>query len=254
MIVKSEAVVLRTMKYRDTSRIVTFYTREFGKLGGIVKGARDAKNKYGSSLQPTSHVSLVVYKKAGRDLQTVTQCDLLKSFRHVHEDLDKMAAGMTMIELVNIIAHEEEENIPLFTLLVDSLAAVNHATKHPLALLYNFEIRLAGILGFQPLFNSCISCHERIVGEKVIYHLMKGGPVCRNCPSVPGQTMTVLYRTLKLLQKISEAETFDELPEIEAGPASKEIDSLLWSFLKLHVSGMRALKTERVFSKILDLS
>ena len=63
MIAKTEAVVLRSMKYRETSRIVSFYTKQFGKISGIVKGARSPKNAFGSALQPMSHVSLVLYKK-----------------------------------------------------------------------------------------------------------------------------------------------------------------------------------------------
>ncbi|HEV8538897.1 MAG TPA: DNA repair protein RecO, partial [Bacteroidota bacterium] len=98
-IVTTEAIVLKSMKYRETSRIVTFYTRSFGKIPGIVKGARQAKSKYGTSLQPMSYVSLVFYRKEGREIQTVSQCDLMKSFRHLAEDMEKMAVGMAMIEL-----------------------------------------------------------------------------------------------------------------------------------------------------------
>jgi DNA repair protein RecO (recombination protein O) len=121
MIVKSEAIVLRSMKYRDTSRIVTFYTRAFGKIGGIVRGARSPKSTVGASLQPMSHVGLVLYKKEGRELHSVTQCDLLTQFRALSEELPRMAAGMAIIELVANIAHEEEENQPLFELLLTAL-------------------------------------------------------------------------------------------------------------------------------------
>ena len=87
-IITSEAVVLRSMKYRETSKIVTFYTKEAGKISGIVKGARQSKNKYGSTLEPMSYVSLVFYQNEKRDLQMVSSCDWVKTFRYLMEDID----------------------------------------------------------------------------------------------------------------------------------------------------------------------
>ena len=96
-IVKTEAVVLKSMKYRETSKIITFYTRDFGKVKAIAKGARQPKNKFGSSLEPMSYVLVVLYRKEHRDLQLISQCDLIKTFRHLSEDLDKMAVCMSAI-------------------------------------------------------------------------------------------------------------------------------------------------------------
>ena len=63
MLIKTEAIILKSMKYRDTSKIVTFYTKEFGKLKGIAKGARTAKVNLVAALEPMTHSMLVIYKK-----------------------------------------------------------------------------------------------------------------------------------------------------------------------------------------------
>ena len=76
MIIRTEAIVLRTMKYRETSRIATLYTKERGKVSVIAKGARDGKSRMGGALQPMNHVVALVYMKESRDLQLLTQCDL----------------------------------------------------------------------------------------------------------------------------------------------------------------------------------
>ena len=73
MITKSEAIVLKSMDFRDSSKIVTFYTRSFGKLKGIAKGARQMKSKFGAALEPITRVSLVLYKKEHRDLQLISE-------------------------------------------------------------------------------------------------------------------------------------------------------------------------------------
>ncbi len=259
-IVKTDAVVLKSMKYRETSMIVTLYTKQFGKISGIVKGARQTKNKFGSALQPMAYVALVLYKKEKRDLQMVTQCDVITSFRGLTEDIEKMAVGMSMVELIANIAHEEEENEPLFTLLVDSLAAVNHATKYPTNVFYYFELKLAELLGFQPRFDDCISCRTQVVrsdniGEIIAYHLGRGGPLCANCSAVPGQLKKLSVHSLHILKHITACDAFDVVFDIDIDyHAKEEINGFLWDYLKHHISGMRALKSSRVFSQILNAS
>ena len=260
VIVKTEAIVLRSMKYLESSRLVTFYTRQFGKLTGIVKGARQPKSKYGSALQPTSYVSLVLYKKESREIQTVSQCDVITPFNRVREDLDKMAVAMKMIETVSNVAHEEEENIPLFKLLVASLSLVDSATKEPETLLYSFEIRMASLSGFHPVFSECISCGTAMnlkndAAKSVSFNLTKGGSLCVRCEETAGQKVKISTAGLRILDRISSVENLKDVLEVDVEPKHKEeIEHLLWSYLRFHVSGIKPLKSERVFSKIQQVS
>lgn len=257
MIVKTEAVVLRSMKYRDTSRIVTFYTKQFGKISGIVKGARTTKQPFGSTLQPMSYVNIVLYKKEGRDLHTVSQCDLEKSFRSLGEDLGKMAVGMAIIELVANIAHEEEENVPLFELLLDSLSSTNDTDRAPTEQLMAFEIRLARILGFKPVFDACVSCGKRVpaTDAEIRFELERGGPLCSKCLVHHGQTVLLRGRLLQYLASLDRAAEEEQSPPIDLDEASThDIEHLLGAFLKKHVTGIRTSNTGRVFSQILSHS
>ncbi len=254
MIARTEAVVLRSMKYRETSRIVTYYTREFGKLAGIVKGARQPKQKFGAALQPMSYVTVVLYKKDGRDLQTVSECDLVKSFRSLMEDLDKMAVGMSIIESVSNIAHEEEGNTHLFDLLVESLTVLDETNGNPANIFLQFEIRLAGILGFRPVFDHCIGCGKTVGPAvlEVLFDLDKGGPVCAGCrTSLHGHSIRISGGSVRMLAVIEKANPRGELASLEFDRSARhEMEQLLQGFLRRHVSGVRALKSERVFSKI----
>ncbi|MBI4549149.1 MAG: DNA repair protein RecO, partial [Ignavibacteriae bacterium] len=254
-IVKTEAVVLRSMKYRESSKIVTFYTRQFGKISVIAKGARLPKSNYGSALEPMSYVSTVLYKKDGREIQTLSQADVVKSFLSLRENLQKMAVGMTIIELVNVVVHEQEENAALFNLLVDSLSAVNDATKNPSNVLYKFEVHLSRILGFQLTFDSCVSCRKRILdgepeSDAVQFHFAKGGLICNKCVHVPGNKVSLSKESFKALHHISSTKNLSDVSDLEIDPESKrEIERLLEKYLRYHVSGFRSLKSERVFSK-----
>jgi DNA repair protein RecO (recombination protein O) len=258
-IVKTEAVVLKTIKYRETSKIITYFTKEHGKLSGIIKGARSSKNMYGTALEPMSHVSLVVYEKKGREIQTVAQCEVVHSYRHLFEDLDKMVIGMAIIELVRDIAHEQEKNIPFFQLLVKTLSTLNHATGNAINLFYTFEIHLADILGFHVFFNKCGSCGKQVVsgdetGVKVEFLLDKGAPICRNCRSERGQKVSVSVQAMKILDFLSRQHDLEKSLNVKIEKnVGLEIESLLFAFLRLHVSGVKALKSRKVFRNIVGM-
>ncbi len=259
-IVKTEAVVLKSMKYRESSKIVTLYTREFGKVSTIVKGARRAKNPYGASLEPMSCVSVVFYRHDGRELQTLTQCDVVRPLRALTEDLGKMSVGLTIIELVTVVAHDAEKNVPLFNLVIGSLSALNDAKKDPAILLLAFEIHLARILGFQATFDRCISCDrplstQRAPEDEITFHLGRGGPLCGDCAIAGGQTLLLTRGSLIDLQRIASTERVSDVSNIVLAKESKsEIGNFLWSYLRYHVSGIRALRSESVFAKILTES
>ncbi len=257
---KTEAIVLRTIPYRETSKIVTFYTRRFGRLATIVKGARRPKSKYGSSLEVMAHDLIVVYKKEGRELQTLTECDLIHSYPRLYDDLEKMSAGMAMIELISLLTREEEENVPLFSLLTGSLAAVNGATKNPAGVFYWYEVSLARVLGFQPTFGRCTTCGKSLPGsdedlDPVRFHLEKGGPVCDTCSPEPGQTILLGAEVLRALDRLSGVSTGVDASVMEFDPAtSEQIRDFMGIYLRYHVHGLRPLKSDKVFSRILDRS
>ena len=255
---KTEAVVLRTMPYRETSKIVTFYTARFGRLATIVKGARRPKNKYGASLELMAHDMIVVYRKEGRDLQTLAECDLIRSYPRLHDDLEKMSAGMAIIELISLLTREEEENAPLFSLLTGSLAAVDAATKNPAGVFYWYEVRLAGILGFQPGFGRCATCGKSLPGsdeghDPVRFDLEKGGPACKSCSPEAGQTVLLERGVLRALERLSGIPTAMEASGMEFDAAtSEQIGEFMGIYLRYHVHGLRPLKSDKVFSRILD--
>ena len=257
-IVKTEAVVLKSMKYRESSKIMTFLTPQFGKISAFVKGARNLKSKYGSSLEPMSYVLIVVYHKDGREIQTVSQCDLMKSFRNLYEHIDKMAAGMEMIELVAIVSHEQEANVSLFSLLVNSLTTLNDATKNPRNVLYKFGIELAGILGFRPGFGGCVACGATVmegIGTPgtIEYHLGKGGPLCLAHHLTPGPKVSLFSGVFWSLRQFASSRNIVGVLDIGLDENSRcEIEAFILSFLRYHVSGMRRLKSEKVFAKILS--
>ncbi len=148
-IVKTEAVILKCDNYRETSKIVTFYTQEYGKLRGIAKGVRNSKTKWGGALQSMAYVNLIFYLKENRTLHLISGAEHAGQIQNISDDYDKMRIGFRIVELVNQTTPEHHENKDLFRLLTESLKMLNDATKNYVNVLFNFEFRLLKILGFE---------------------------------------------------------------------------------------------------------
>lgn len=253
-IAHTEAIVLKAIKYRETSKIVTFYTREFGKIKAIAKGARQAKSKFGASLEPMAHVALVLYKKDHRDLQLVSQCDTLTSFRYLYDDIAKMTVGMFIVELVDRVSHGEESRGILFHLLQETLIALNSATKNYRNLLYRFEVSLLSRLGFHPSFQNCAVCGKSVgrqSGTARVFHIGKGGPLCSVHARVDGLKVKTLASTLDLLGRLSAGQELSEIFCLDIPMNLRgEIESLLLGFLRYHFEGLHRLKSARVLKQL----
>jgi DNA repair protein RecO (recombination protein O) len=256
MIAKTDAVILKAMKYRETSKIVTLYTRQFGKISAVAKGARGVKSKFGAALEPMSYVSVVLYRKENRALQYITQCDIIKPFLDLFNKIEKMSVGMCVVELMDAVMHNEEENPPMFRLLVETLDAVDSSRKNVQNLFLFFEIHLASLLGFKPNFANCIMCGERLSAEaasdfSVVIDLSQGGGICANCARGDSDRSTkVTLQAFRVLERLSRCRV-DAVTNISLSDALRsEIADTLHQYLKYHVEGMRDLKSTEVFARI----
>ncbi len=254
MIIRTEAIVLRTMKYRETSRIATLYTKEKGKISVIAKGVRDGRSRMGGTLQAMNHVGVVFYMKESRDLQLLTQCDNAGVLPSLAADLDRMAAAMAAVELTDAVTPSEEPNAELFELLRSTLAAAGSATKQPGNALYYFELHLLGIIGFRPDMRTCAACGSAVDPLKPGkgFHLSSNGILCPAC-SAGGLGLELLSgAALAVLQRLQEsADPSSATRMVLEGKVRGEIAGVLRRYLLGHVEGLRTLRSESVFSSLL---
>lgn len=147
-ILKAEGVILRRIKYSETSLIVTLYTREYGKISLLAKGARNPKSKFVGSLEPVTYVSIVYYHKDSRDLQMLSEIDNVSSNSSIISSIKKVAVAFAIINLVDSVVTELESNEDLFDLLKDSLLVLNDR-ELDIPILWYFEINLLRQIGFE---------------------------------------------------------------------------------------------------------
>ena len=149
-ILRTEAIVLRHLDYRETSQIVTLFTRELGKVTVMARGARAARSPFGSALQPMAYVEAVLYTSPGREIQTLKEVAHVRPFLQLTRHLDRMAIGLRIVEFVHALMQPDESHPALFQLVAETLTLLDAVDERPENLLMFFQLQLAGHLGFQP--------------------------------------------------------------------------------------------------------
>ena len=255
MIVRSDGVILKSMDFRESSRILTAYTRDFGKQSLLAKGVRGPRSRLAGVTAPLNFVTLVFYRSEQRELQLLSQCDLVRPWRALTESLEAMAAAMAICELLNIVVQGEEEHPALFDLLVESLDAVNGATDNRANALHVFEVRLLGLLGFRPELRVCGRCLKVInEGEgRLALDVHPGRVLCSNCSDDVHGTETLSAAAYRVLLRFQEISDVRAACRISLSPAVREeVGRVLDRFLHASVDGLRALKSQAVFSGLLQ--
>lgn len=147
-IISTEAIVLKCTNYRETSKIVTFFTKTHGKLRGIAKGVRSSKTKWGGVLQSMAYLNLFLYFKENKDLHLISNAEYVQSFKSFFSDFDKMQVGFKLVELINRTTADNQQNNEIFSLLKNTLVNLDSATKNYSNLLFYYEFKLCELLGF----------------------------------------------------------------------------------------------------------
>ncbi len=125
---RTHAVVLRRRDYSDADRILTIFTPRHGKLELIAKGARKTKSRKAGHLETFAHSSLLVAK--GRTWDIITEAETVESFRHLRDDLEGISYASYFGELVAQFTEADDENLPLWELLLSVLRELDARTQH----------------------------------------------------------------------------------------------------------------------------
>jgi len=171
-------MVLRTIRLGEADRIVTLMTEEHGKVRAVAKGVRRTTSKFGSRLEPLSHVALLGWQGRG-DLDTINQVEVIDTFRTVREDLDRMSAAMSMLEVVDQIGQERHGNPELYGMLVGAIGALSERNSPMVAAA--FFLKVLALEGSAPMLDVCVSCGQEDAAELVAFDPVEGGVLCRAC-------------------------------------------------------------------------
>ena len=184
---KTEAVVLRSIRFGEADCVLHLYTLAKGRVGAIAKGVRKTKSRFGARLEPFSHVELLLHEGRG-ELHTIRGADLVHSHERSRGDGYRLAAGHIGLEAMLRLFVEQESNPPAFHALtrfldlLDDLETTLPAQPALDPLVLSFQLKLIWLSGYLPHLAGCAGCGE--TGKPLVgFSARAGGAVCAGCDS-----------------------------------------------------------------------
>ena len=246
--------MLRRKDIGEADRVLTLFTPGRGKIRAIAKGIRKPRSRKAGHLELFTRAKLLL--ATGRDLDHVTQAEMVEAYRPLREDLLRSAYAAYMVELLDRFTPDEEENEALYDLLSQGLAwssgagegaaegsAVGEAGALSLAARY-FELHLLSMAGYQPQLQRCLMCGQALKPEDQFFSPGEGGVICPRCAAAaakapPGRTpqrvglTPVSLNALKVLRYI-QSNTYDKVAALNVSARTQgEVEYLLARYITI---------------------
>ena len=231
-----EAIVLRTRKLAEADRIITLLTRQHGVVRAVARGVRRTSSKFGSRLEPFTHVDLQL--AVGRNLDTVTQAVTRDPFGAViSADYDRYTAASVMLETSeHLVAEEREPSVQQYLLLVGGLRAMTAGERRPGDVLDSFLLRSLAVAGYAPSFDACARCG--LEGPHRAFNPAHGGMLCSGC-RLPGSAHPAPETVILLGALLAGDWPLVETADVRS---RKEAAGLVSAYLSWHLErGLRSL-------------
>lgn len=233
---RDQGVVLRTQKLGEADRIVTVLTREHGRIRAVAKGVRKTMSRFGSRLEPATHVDLQLH--AGRTFEIVTQAEIIDSFGdELSGDYAKWTVASAMLETAErFTAEEHEPALQHYRLLVGGLKALADDEHDASLILDAYLLRSLSVAGYAPSLTTCSRCGAE--GPHRWFSLAGGGSVCSSCRQPGCATPTV--ETLELLSALLSGDW--DVADASVMRNRREANGIVAAYLQWHLErGLRSL-------------
>jgi DNA repair protein RecO (recombination protein O) len=195
--IKVEAIVLRTVDYGESHKILTLLTAEMGKIAVLARGAKKPRSDLNAISQPFTYGSyLLLIGQKG--MGTIVQAELVDSYRLIREELYRATYASYVVEMADRFTEEREPSPAVFLLLLTLLKYMTE-DKDPEVLARICEVKMLDLAGIRPELFHCAHCFKE-VDDAIRFSVLHGGPLCSNCHSADERAVWMKPSTLKLLQ------------------------------------------------------
>ena len=181
---QTDAIVLRSVLWSETSCIATLYTRDHGKQAVLAKGAWRPRSPFEGALDLLSICRVVFIPKTGDALGLLTEAKLMSRFSMGRRDLLRLYCGFYVAELLDRFTEKGEAHSEVYDLAVATLAGLEQSTTEPRAVILRCEMQLLRMLGHAPTLDRCAQCGTEIpLDQTIAFAPIVGGIVCQECRS-----------------------------------------------------------------------
>jgi DNA repair protein RecO (recombination protein O) len=195
MFQKCEGIVIRTTDYGETNKIVTLYTREWGKVGAMARGAKKPNSRLSSITQLFTHGYFLIQRGTG--LGSLQQGETVSSIRSIGEDIFLTAYASYIVELTDKCTEEKKPNPYHFELLLQTLHYMNEGYD-PDILMNIYEMKMLNVLGLYPILNQCSVCGS--TDGHFSFSIREGGFICHRCLDKDPYHLKITPAAVKLLR------------------------------------------------------
>ncbi len=143
---KTEGIVIKRINFSEADKILTVFSKHYGKISCLAKGIRKLTSRKKSSLELFNQSALFFYK--GKSLDVITEAKLQNTFGGFKKDLNKVAVAFHLSELIDRMLQEEQENLQVYNLLQDAFLKLETAAVDLKRLRIEFKIKLLEFTGF----------------------------------------------------------------------------------------------------------
>lgn len=195
--------MIRLADFSNTSRVVTFFTRDFGKLSAIAKGGKRLKGPFDTALDLLSASRIVFLRKSSSALDILTEASLQRRFRPAAGDMNGYYAGCYIAELLAGLTEPYDPHVKLFDATLDVLATLSQGGDFRLPVL-KFELQMLREIGQLPSLDECVHCGVAIQprGSRS-YWMSQGGILCPDCQQEEYSNHPIQAGTVAILRVLA---------------------------------------------------
>ncbi len=226
-IIETEGLVLRSFGLSEADKIVVFLTREHGLVRGVAKGAKRLKSRFGGSLEPFSIVNLTYYQKEDRELVSIKQSEIIRSFFETASNPNLFQKFAYIVELLNDFAPPSDPNERLYRMAKVCLETADENPEMLIQMILYFELWLLKLGGYLPSWERCDNCRRELNSLErgnlqINFHI-----VCQNCQKTRGSwTVSGEQRSIFSAAQKSSPTKFLEFTQNKSDE-SREISAIL---------------------------
>lgn len=242
---KTEAFVLKTMPFRSSSLIVTFFTPRLGKIRGVVKGVHREGEIRQAGFELFTHAEYIFYEKKRSDLHLISDATILESHHALRDRLDGIAYASYFCELVDELTEVQDPHPEIFELLKQVFHFL--PVIPPSRLETVFVTQLLREMGWLPFLESCLECGAKPL-EKGFFSIQHGALVCERCRAKDPSAPPVGSGALAVLRTYSKEALAECLRMPHSVLVENQVQTLITTFLNYRLG--KVLKTRKFLDSI----
>ena len=219
----------------ENDRILTLFTREYGKVSAVAKGARRGKSRLSGATDLFTHSRLLL--GTGKNLDVISQCEIAHSFPELRLDLERLARATYFCELLDRMTLERDAmtSQELFDLTLSALRLLQRADGYLDGVVHAYELHLLALIGYAPVLDRCVKCGELLERRQIGFSPSLGGTLCNADRYKADDAVSLSLESVETMQNLL-AEDSEDLLRLHPTPkAAAEIDRALRWFVRARV-------------------